>query len=66
MTHDPKVMSLNLVWAVCCVLEQGTLLELAPLDPGVQMGTGLGWEGNRLVVQRTGDPLKATVVWPSH
>ena len=25
-THDPKVVSLNPVWAACCVLEQGTLL----------------------------------------
>ena len=25
------------------------------------MDTGLGWEGNRLVVQRTSDPLTATL-----
>ena len=25
------------------------------------MGTGLGWEGNRLVGQRNGDPLTATL-----
>ena len=24
------------------------------------MGTSLGWDGNRLVVKRTGDPLTAT------
>ena len=34
------------------------------------MGTSLGWEGNKLIVQRTGDPLTATlglywVVWPN-
>ena len=23
------------------------------------MGTGLGWEGNRLVVRKTGDPLRS-------
>ena len=25
------------------------------------MGIGLGWEGNRLIVQRTGNPLTATL-----
>ena len=30
-------------------------------EMGLQMGTALGWEGNRLVVQRTGNPLTATL-----
>ena len=26
-----------------------------------EMGTGLGWEGNRLIVQMTGDPFTAAL-----
>ena len=34
----PKVRSSNPLLAVCCVLVQGTLLLLAPLDPGQMQG----------------------------
>ena len=55
----PRLRVLTQCRPVCCVLERDTLLLLAPLDP--EMGTDLGWEGNRHVVQRTGDPLTATL-----
>ena len=38
-THDPKVVSLNLMWTLCCVFEQGAELWLAPLDPGHKWAT---------------------------
>ena len=46
---------------VCFAHEQGLLSWPAPLDPGVWMGTNLRWEGYRLIVWRTGDPLTATL-----
>ena len=53
---------LRLTGYPCCAVGQGTLLSFAPLHPGengTQMGTGLGWGVNRLVVQWTSDPLTA-------
>ena len=44
----------------CCDLEQGTLLLLAPLYPDLSMGTDLGCEIHRLIVQKSGYPLTAT------
>ena len=46
--------------SMCCVLEQGTLLQLAPLVPCVQMCTSLCWDSNRLTVQRNGDSNTVT------
>ena len=48
-----------------CVLSlnKAHYFNYAPLNLGVQIGIGLGWEGNRLVVmQRSGNPPTTTLL----